>query len=96
MRYRLSKRLFGITLSLMLVLMFLTYFAQAFLFEKFYSYKRTMSLVHEVNKFSTLYSMHISEPAEIYPVLKKFGAIFGPLVRQVIIPIFPSAFYCRK
>lgn len=24
------------------------------------------------------------------------GAIFGPLVRQVIIPIFPSAFYCRK
>ena len=72
MRYRLSKRLFGITLSLMLVLMFLTYFAQAFLFEKFYSYKRTMSLVHEVNKFSTLYSMHISEPAEIYPVLKKF------------------------
>ena len=23
-------------------------------------------------------------------------AIFGPLVRQVIIPIFPSAFYCRK
>ena len=31
-----------------------------------------MSLVHEVNKFSTLYSMHISEPAEIYPVLKKF------------------------
>ena len=72
MRYRLSKRLFGITLSLMLVLMFLTYFAQAFLFEKFYSYKRTMILVHEVNKFSTLYSMHISEPAEIYPVLKKF------------------------
>lgn len=72
MRYRLSKRLFGITLSLMLVLIFLIYFAQAFLFEKFYSYKRTMNLVHEVNKFSTLYSLHISEPSEIYPALRKF------------------------
>ncbi|MBE6070828.1 MAG: HAMP domain-containing protein [Clostridium butyricum] len=72
MRYRLSKRLFGITLSLILILMFLTYFTQAFLFEKFYSYKRTMNLVNEVNKFSTLYSLHISDPSEIYPALRKF------------------------
>ena len=31
-----------------------------------------MSLVHEVNKFSTLYSMHISQSSEAYPALKKF------------------------
>lgn len=72
MKYTLAKRLFGITLSLILILMFLTYFAQASLFEKFYSYRRTQTLVNEVNKFSNIYSMHITPDTELSPAINKF------------------------
>lgn len=72
MKQSLSKRLFTITLSLMLVLMLLTYFAQSFLFERFYSYKKTQSLVNQVSMFHDLYSMHTDNAADLYPALKKF------------------------
>ncbi|ETI89608.1 MAG: Integral membrane sensor signal transduction histidine kinase, partial [Clostridium butyricum DORA_1] len=51
MKHSLSKRLFAITLSLILGIMILVYFTQAIFFEKFYSYKKTLSLVNEVSKF---------------------------------------------
>ena len=41
MKQSLAKRLFTITLSLIIGLMLITYFAQAFFFERFYSYKKT-------------------------------------------------------
>jgi len=72
MKYSLSKRLFSITLSLIIALMLITYFAQAFFFEKFYSYKKTISLVNEVNKFHDLYSLHIDSDMELYKALQKF------------------------
>ncbi|NRT87769.1 HAMP domain-containing sensor histidine kinase [Clostridium beijerinckii] len=72
MRRSLSKRLFSITLGLVLALMFITYFAQAFFFESFYSYKKTISLVKEVNKFHDLYSLHIDNDADLYKALQKF------------------------
>ncbi|EKQ56247.1 MULTISPECIES: HAMP domain-containing sensor histidine kinase [unclassified Clostridium] len=72
MKRSLSKRLFGITLSLVIALMLLTYFAQAFFFENFYSYKKTISLVKEVNKFNDLYSLHIDSDADLYKALQKF------------------------
>ena len=56
MKQNLSKRLFTITLSLIIGLMLIAYFAQAFFFENFYTEKKTMSLVQEVNKFHDLYS----------------------------------------
>lgn len=72
MKYSLSKRLFIITLSLIVGLMLITYFAQSFFFERFYSYKKTESLVQEVNKFHDLYSLHIDNDSDLYKALQKF------------------------
>jgi len=72
MKQSLSKRLFIITLSLIIGLMLITYFAQAFFFERFYSYKKTISLVQEVNKFHDLYSLHIDNDSDLYKALQKF------------------------
>lgn len=56
--------------------MILVFFSQAIFFEKFYSYKKTRSLVNEVGKFRDLYSLHIdsSSPKDkgFYNALKKF------------------------
>jgi len=72
MKYSLSKKLFAITLSLILGIMLLTYFSQALFFEKFYSYKRINSLVHEVDKFHDLYALHVYENSDLIKVLEKF------------------------
>lgn len=72
MKYSLSKKLFAITLSLILGIMLLTYFSQAFFFEKFYSYKRINYLVHEVDKFHDLYALHVDENTDLMKVLEKF------------------------
>ena len=72
MKYSLSKKLFTITLSLILGIMLLTYFSQAFFFEKFYSYKRINYLVHEVDKFHDLYALHVDENTDLMKVLEKF------------------------
>ena len=76
MKHSLSKRLFAITLSLISGIMILVFFSQAIFFEKFYSYKKTRSLVNEVSKFRDLYSLHIdsSSPKDkgLYNALKKF------------------------
>lgn len=72
MRQSLSKRLFIITLSLIVGLMLITYFAQAFFFENFYTDKKTKSLVQEVNKFHDLYSLHIDNTADLVKALEKF------------------------
>lgn len=71
MKYNLSKRLFIITISLIFGLMLIAYFAQAFFFEDFYSYKKTMSLVKEVTKFHDLYSLHIDNNADLNKALQK-------------------------
>ena len=72
MKHSLSRRLFIITLSLILGIILITYFAQAFFFESFYSHKKTMSLVNEVNKFHDLYSLHIDNNSDLYKALQKF------------------------
>lgn len=72
MKYSLSKKLFAITLSLILGIMCLTYFSQAFLFEKFYSYKRINSLINEVDKFHDLYALHVNEDTNLVRILEKF------------------------
>jgi two-component system sensor histidine kinase VanS len=52
--------------------MLITYFAQVFFFEKFYSYKKIESLVQEVNKFHDLYALNIDTDADLYKALQKF------------------------
>jgi len=72
MKQSLARRLFFITLFLIIGLMLITYFAQAFFFERFYSYKKTESLVQEVNKFHDLYALHIDNDVDLYKALQKF------------------------
>jgi two-component system sensor histidine kinase VanS len=72
MKHSLSKRLFGITLSLIISLLLIAYCAQAFLFESFYSHKKTLSLVKEVNKFHDLYSLHVDNKYDLIKALQKF------------------------
>lgn len=72
MKYNLSKRLFIITVSLILGLMLIASFAQTFFFERFYINKKTESLVQEVNKFHDLYSLHIDNDIDLYKALQKF------------------------
>ncbi|OOM79851.1 HAMP domain-containing sensor histidine kinase [Clostridium sp. BL-8] len=72
MKYNLSKRLFIITLSLVVGLLLIAYVAQAVFFESFYSYKKTTSLVNEVNKFHDLYSYQISNNRDLYIAIQKF------------------------
>jgi signal transduction histidine kinase len=72
MRYNLSKRLFTITLSLVVGLLLIAYLAQAFFFESFYIHKKTLSLVKEVNKFHDLYSLHVNSTKDLYQALQKF------------------------
>lgn len=72
MKHNLSKRLFRITLSLVIGLFLIAYFAQAIFFESFYIYKRSMSLAKEVNKFHDLYSLHIDSGEDLIKVLQKF------------------------
>ncbi|MDR3597793.1 HAMP domain-containing sensor histidine kinase [Clostridium sp.] len=68
----LAKRLFYITVSLVIALTLIAYFAQTILFESFYSYKKTNSLINEVNKFNDLYSLHIQTNLDLYKALQKF------------------------
>ena len=93
MKHSLSKRLFGITLSLIVGLMALTYFSQSFLFEKFYAYRKTSSLVNEVNKFQALYSTHIYDLNGLNQALEKFEndtsakiAIFSLSENRIYLP----------
>ena len=72
MKHSLSKRLFRVTLSLIVGLMAITYFSQSFLFEKFYAYRKTSSLVSEVNKFQAIYSTHIYDLNGLNQALEKF------------------------
>lgn len=72
MKCGLAKRLFCITVSLVIALMLIAYFTQTILFESFYSYKKTQSLIKEVNKFNDLYSLHIETNLDLYKALQKF------------------------
>lgn len=61
MKYNLSKKLFVITLSVLLLLMAFTMIFQLFFFQSFYEEKRVTNLVTEVNRFSNLNSYNFSD-----------------------------------
>lgn len=56
MKYTLSKRLFFITLSLLLGLMSFTLIFQIFFFEPFYEKKKQSNLIDEVNNYKDMYA----------------------------------------
>lgn len=61
MRYNLSKRLFVITLSVLLLLMGFTMLFQLFFFQSFYEEKRVTNLITQVNRFCNLNSYNFSD-----------------------------------
>ncbi|MGL4773917.1 MAG: sensor histidine kinase [Clostridium sp.] len=72
MRESLSKRLFLITLGLLLGLMGITLIFQTFVFSGFYEQKKKDSLSKEVNKFKVFYSYNLNSDLVIASAFRKF------------------------
>lgn len=72
MKNSLSKRLFLITLGLLLGLMGLTLIFQTFIFENFYEQKKTTKLANELNRFSIFYSYQLNTNESITNAFKHF------------------------
>ena len=69
MKYNLSKRLFVITLSILLGLISFTLIFQIFLFEPFYENRKKQNLIDEINKFKSLYSYQLYDKNAVNSVL---------------------------
>lgn len=72
MKYNLSKRLFVITLGILLFVMSCTLIFQLFFFETFYEGKKEQSLVSELSKFSNIYSYQLNSTNDIKNALFSF------------------------
>ena len=72
MRYNLSKRLFVITLSLLLLLMGCTLIFQLVFFQNFYEDRKEKNLIKEVERFSNLYSYQLNDSTETKKALFNF------------------------
>ena len=72
MRYKLSHRLFVITLSLLLILMSATLIFQIFFFENFYEKKKQLMLTREVMKFQQVYSYQLEDDSVISNAMQAF------------------------
>ena len=72
MKYNLSKRLFTITIIILLGLMGLTLLFQIIFFESFYERKRQKDLIEEVTRFKNIYSFQLNDSAGIYNALSSF------------------------
>ena len=55
-----SRKLFTITLGLILGVFFITLFFQLLFFEDFYLYKKKLSLLNQANEFRYMYSTEIN------------------------------------
>ncbi len=56
MKHNLSKKIFVITLSLLLGLMIVIFIFQTFFFQSFYELKKKNNLVKDINRFTSLYA----------------------------------------
>ena len=72
MKYNLSKKLFTITLALLLLLMGFTLVFQLLFFQRFYEDKKVKSLTKEVNRFSNLYSYQLNGDQNTLKALSSF------------------------
>lgn len=89
----LAKKLFTITLLMILCLIAVTYISQTLLFEKFYSYKKTTYLVKQINKLNIVFSSDISSDDEFFSALKDFEiknnaklALYSPDENKIFLP----------
>ena len=60
MKYNLSKKLFVVTLALLLMLMGGTLLFQVLFFEDFYEERKVNSLTKSIERFSSLYSYQLN------------------------------------
>lgn len=72
MKYNLSKRLFTITITVLLGLMALTLLFQVLFFQSFYEKKKQKDLIEEVTRFKNIYSFQLNDSTEIYNALSSF------------------------
>ncbi|MGL4108255.1 ATP-binding protein [Clostridium sp. LP20] len=72
MKHNLSKRLFTITLSLLLGLIASTFIFQVFFFESFYEKKKMANLIKEINRFRNMYSYELEDNIGIGTALQSF------------------------
>ena len=72
MKYNLSKRLFTITIIILLGLMAVTLLFQVIFFQSFYERKKQKDLIEEVTRFKNIYSFQLNDSTEIYNALSSF------------------------
>lgn len=72
MKYNLSKRLFTITIIILLGLMALTLLFQIVFFQSFYERKKQKDLIEEVTRFKNIYSFQLNDSTGIYNALSSF------------------------
>lgn len=70
MNHKLSRRIFFITLGLLILLMGTTLIFQTFFFEKFYENKKNSIMQNELNKFKNMYSYELSDDYTIPNAIK--------------------------
>lgn len=97
MKLNLSKKLFTITLSLLLGLMAFTFIFQTFFFESFYENKKMSNLTKDINSFTSLYSNQIQDYNSMRRAIKIFEGdtnstvgIFSSTTRE---PLYLSNMY---
>ena len=67
-----SKKIFFITFSFIILLISISFIIQYFFFDNFYASKKTKNLVESVNKFRTLYSEDTNNSTMLYKALSSF------------------------
>ena len=72
MKYNLSKKLFTITIIILLGLMGVTLLFQLLFFESFYERKKQVDLIKEVTRFKNIYSFQLNNSTEIDNALYSF------------------------
>ena len=72
MNKSISKKLFTITFGLIIGLILSLILFQSLFFEKFYLSRKTSQLVHEVNKFRSLYSLQIYDNTSLMDALANY------------------------
>lgn len=70
-----SKKIFTITFSLIILLLGASFLLQYFFFDNFYASKKTKNLILSVNKFKLLYSKMSSDNDTLYKAMNSFEMI---------------------
>ena len=85
-----SRKLFTITLGLILGVFFITLFFQLLFFEDFYLYKKKLYLLNQANEFRYMYSYEINNNQVLSSALTNYEEKNSS--RVAIIPLYRNDF----